>query len=195
AGALPDPTASIQRSGPDFGAGARMGRETTLSVRQRFPLWGKRGLARTSARADARASEHDRVAVLRERIAEAEAAYVRYWHADEAIGVLDRRMALVTQVGEIATVRYSLGGAAQQDAIRAQLEHTNLRAGRIERVADRSEAMATLNAVLGRPADAPLAPPDGTPSLPLAGGLAPRAQELAEHPAVLAQHAREQAAR
>src|SRR3546814_9742612 len=65
----------------------------------------------------------------------------------------------------MAGVRYALGRAAQQDAIRAQVEQTSLQRERIERLAAKQEAAATLNAVLGRRSDAPLATPDEAPRL------------------------------
>ncbi|MFZ7094742.1 TolC family protein [Luteimonas dalianensis] len=197
AGALPDPSASLTLRGPDVpwqrGEG---GREVSYALRQRVPLWGKRGLARTVASQDAVALGLDRVTATRDLLADAEAAYVRYWHADQAVAVLDRRIVLLRQIEEIAGVRYALGRAAQQDAIRAQVEQTSLQRERIERLAAKQEAVATLNAVLGRRSDAPLATPDEAP------GLFVRSASLAEalngadaHPAVRSQQARAEAAR
>lgn len=195
AGALPDPSAGIALRGLDPGQpwrGADMGREITYSLRQQFPLWGKRELARTGVRQEADASEFDRDAAARDLLAEAESAYVRYWHADQAVAVLDRRIALLRQIEEMAGVRYALGMAAQQDAIRAQVEQTNMQRERIERLAAKREAMAMLNAVLGRPTDALLAAPEAAPMLPVTGNAS---QPIADHPAVLAQQARADAAR
>lgn len=168
AGALPDPMASMGFRGLDPDrpwrtVGAE--REINYAVRQRFPLWGKRDLARTAASQDAVAIGLDRVTATRGLLSDAEAAYARYWHADQAIDVLDRRIALLRQIEEIAGVRYALGRAAQQDAIRAQVEQTTLQRERIERLAAKQEAAATLNAVLGRRSDAPLAAPDEAPHL------------------------------
>lgn len=199
AGALPDPSASVGFSGLDPDNPWRTpdaGREVSYALRQRFPLWGKRGLARTVASQDAVALGLDRVTATRDLLADAEAAYARYWHADQAVAVLDRRIVLLRQIEEIAGVRYALGRAAQQDAIRAQVEQTSLQRERIERLAAKQEAVATLNAVLGRRSDAPLATPDEAP------GLFVRSASLAEalngadaHPAVRSQQARAEAAR
>ncbi|NLB58024.1 MAG: TolC family protein, partial [Gammaproteobacteria bacterium] len=84
AGALPDPSASIALRGLDPGkpwSTPDAGREIDYAVRQRFPLWGKRGLARTAAGQQADAAGLDRNAAARELLADAETAYVRYWHA------------------------------------------------------------------------------------------------------------------
>ncbi len=201
AGALPDPAASItfRELDPDrpWRIPGREG-EIAYSIRQRFPLWGKRELARTAATQEANAIELDRSTVVRELLAEAETAYVRYWHADQAIAVLDRRIALLRQMEELAGVRYALGLAAQQDAILAQVEETRMQRERIERTATKRQASAALNAILGRSADAPLSQPAGIPALPLRSeGLSGvlRALEQGGHPAIEANEARAQAAR
>ncbi|WP_296247778.1 TolC family protein [uncultured Stenotrophomonas sp.] len=199
AGALPDPTASVGFRGLDpdkpwRSAGAD--REVDYALRQRFPLWGKRGLARTAASQDAVAVGLDRITTARDLLADAEAAYVRYWHADQAVAILDRRIALLRQVEEMAGVRYALGRAAQQDAIRAQVEQTSLKRERIERLAAKQEAAATLNAVLGRRSDAPLVTPDEAPRLTVHSASLAEALDGADaHPAVRSQQARADAAR
>ena len=199
AGALPDPTASLGFRGLDpdkpwRSAGAD--REVDYALRQRFPLWGKRGLARTAASQDAVAVGLDRITTARDLLADAEAAYARYWHADHAVAVIDRRIALLRQIEEMAGVRYALGRAAQQDAIRAQVEQTSVQRERIERLAVKQEAAATLNAVLGRRADAPLATPDEAPRLFVRSASLAEALDGADaHPAVRSQQARAEAAR
>lgn len=199
AGALPDPSASVGFRGLDPDKPWRTadaGREVDYALRQRFPLWGKRGLARTAASQDAVAVGLDRITAARDLLADAEAAYARYWHADQAVAVLDRRIALLRQIEEMAGVRYALGRAAQQDAIRAQVEQTSLQRERIERIAAKQEATATLNAVLGRRSDAPLATPDVAPGLFVHSASLAEALDGADaHPAVLSQQARAEAAR
>ncbi len=199
AGAMPDPMASVGFRGLDpnkpwRSAGAE--REVNYALRQRLPLWGKRALARTAASQDAVAVGLDRLTTARDLLADAEAAYARYWHADQAVAVLDRRIALLRQVEEMAGVRYALGRAAQQDAIRAQVEQTSLQRERIERLATKQEAAATLNAVLGRRSDAPLATPDEAPRLAVhSASLAEALDDADAHPAVRSQQARAEAAR
>ena len=170
AGALPDPMASvglrdIDPDHPSFLPG-NVG-STSYQLRQRVPLWGKRRLARDVAGGLARAADLQRDATALNLLAEAESAYVRYWHAGEALQVIDRQIALLEQVEEIAGVRYALGMAPQQDAIRAQVERSTLQRERIQRLAGREEATALLNVALGRRADAELLPPVDPPSLPV----------------------------
>src|SRR5690606_21407513 len=97
---------------------------------------------------------------------------------------------------EMAGVRYALGRAAQQDAIRAQVEQTTLQRERIKRMAAKNEAIALLNALLGREANAPLAPPAEIPALHV---LSPELDTVLErvdtHPAVQSQREIAEAAR
>lgn len=200
AGALPDPMASVELEEIDPDRPSLLTGNaglTTYRLRQRFPLWGKRGLSRDVARHEARAVGYERDATALELVAQAEDAYVRYWHAREGIAVIDRLIALLEQVEEVAGVRYALGMAAQQDSIRAQVERTAMQRERIERLAIRSEATSSLNAVLGRRADAPLAEPASQPVLPVGDStLAAALQRLdrGAHPALLASSAMAMAA-
>lgn len=168
AGALPDPMGSIELDDIDKSRPSLLPSEvgvTTYRVRQQFPLWGKRELSREVARNDAQAAHFERDAVALELLAQAEVAYVRYWHTRAAVTVIDRLIALLDQVEAVASARYAVGLAAQQDSIRAQVERTTMQRERIERLGERSAAISTLNAVLGRPADAALAEPNAAPAL------------------------------
>ena len=200
AGALPDPMASVElrEIDPDQPSllPGNVG-STTYQLRQRFPLWGKRALSQDVARDEARALRFERDATALDVQAEAEDAYVRYWHAREAVTVIDRLIALLEQTEEVAGVRYVLGMAVQQDSIRAQVARTAMQRERIARLATRHEASAMLNAVLGRRADAPLAEPVAQPSLAVEDGtLAEALQRLdrGTHPALLASSAMASAA-
>jgi len=192
AGALPDPMASVELDGIDPGRPSLLPANvglTTYRLKQQFPLWGKRELSRNVAHFEAQSARYERDATALELLAQAEAAYVRYWHIREAVAVIDRRIALLDQIEEVAGVRYALGMAAQQDSIRAQVEHTTMQRERIERLATRREAMAALNALLGRRADAPLAEPTAQPVLTVEDStLAAALQRLdrGAHPALQA---------
>ena len=192
AGALPDPMASVELKEIDPDRPSLLPGNvgsTTYLLKQRFPLWGKRELSRNVARYEAQSAQYQRDATALELLAQAEEAYVRYWHIREAVIVIDRQLALLEQIEEIAGVRYALGMAAQQDSIRAQVERTAMQRERIERQSIRREATATLNAILGRRADAPLAEPTSQPVLMVEDGtLAAALQRLDRgvHPALQA---------
>lgn len=192
AGALPDPMASVELRVIDPDRPSLLpgnAGSTTYLLKQKFPLWGKRELMRDVVRHEAQARRLDRDATAAELLAQAEEAYVRYWHARAAITVVDRLLALLEQVEEIAGVRYALGMAAQQDSIRAQVARTGVQRERIERLAAGREAAAALNAMLGRRADALLAEPSSPPRLavaPMTLDEALQRLERATHPALQA---------
>lgn len=192
AGALPDPMGSIELRGIDPDHPSLLPNNvgsTTYGLKQTIPLWGKRGLAREIAGQQADAAQLERDATALRLLAQAEQAYVRYWHARESVLVIDRLIELLGQVEEVARLRYGLGVAAQQDSIRAQVARTAMQRERIARLALRSESAAMLNAVLGRPADAPFAEPEGEPALGLPAGSLAHALaglENAQHPALQA---------
>lgn len=200
AGALPDPMAEVELMGIDPDRPSLLPgnvETTTWRLRQSFPMWGKRGLARDVARREADAASLDREAAARDLLARAEQAYVRFWHAREAVAVLDRQIELLGRMEEVARRRYALGVAAQQDSIRAQVARTGLQGERIARLAGRDETAAMLNAALARRADAPLAEPAAPPVLALPADTLDSALALladAGHPAVQASAARAGAA-
>jgi outer membrane protein TolC len=168
AGALPNPMVGLRLEGIDAERPNLLPGNVdlaTYSVRQTFPLWGKRDLARKVAVQEADAVREDRSAVLLERLAQAEQAYVRYWHADAALEIVDRLIDLLGSIETVARERYALGLAPQQDAIRAQVARSRMQSERIERVAMREEAIAQLNGGLGRPVDAVLTPPAAAPTI------------------------------
>jgi cobalt-zinc-cadmium efflux system outer membrane protein len=66
----------------------------------------------------------------------------------------------------IAQVRYSGGLAALQDVIRAQVEQTRLRSELVTLQTEQHHLHTRLNALLARPAEAPLAEPERLRPLP-----------------------------
>ena len=195
AGSLPNPTAGISLQGisPDHPSllPANVG-STSYQLRQRIPLWGKRGLARGIAEQNANALDAGRDAAALALLAQAEAAYVRYWHAGQALRLVDDRIVLLHTLEEIAGVRYALGMVPQQDAIRAQVETTRAQGQRIALEETASEAGMLLNLLLGRRADAVLAPAAQAPQLAVASatlGEALAKLDKGTHPALQAAQA------
>lgn len=195
AGSLPNPTAGISLQGisPDHPSllPTNVG-STSYQLRQRIPLWGKRGLARGIAEQNANALDAGRDAAALALLAQAEAAYVRYWHAGQALRLVDDRIVLLQTLEEIAGVRYALGMVPQQDAIRAQVETTRAQGQRIALEETASEAGMLLNLLLGRRADAALAPAAQAPQLAVASatlGEALAKLDKGTHPALQAAQA------
>ncbi|MCO5055718.1 TolC family protein [Thermomonas sp.] len=188
AGSLPNPTAAVSLQG----LGASGPRLTSFQLRQPLPLWGKRPLARAIAEQQAQAQDASRDATALDLLAQAESAYVRYWHAAQARQLLDGQIALLENVEEIAGVRYALGMAPQQDAIRAQVARSDALGRRIALEQAGEEAAVQLNLTMGRSPLASLQSPQGPPQLPVASiTLAAATQRLdrGQHPALRAAQA------
>lgn len=198
AGALPDPMAEIELRDINFDRPRLLPGQTGSTlyrVSQSFPLWGKRGLARDIASFEATASGQMHAAALLDLTQKADAAWLNYWHAQVSAQALDRVIAVMGEMRHLTQSRYEAGLAPQQDAIKAQVEVTQMGLERVERLALGQEAAATLNVLLGRTPTEPLAEPAATPRLTVAGSLDDLLAQLAvAHPMVLAQGAMTSAA-
>jgi cobalt-zinc-cadmium efflux system outer membrane protein len=87
------------------------------------------------------------------------AAWYEYYFLGKSIESVTENITLVKSFEEIAMVRYQTSKASQQDVIRAQIERATLE-NQLRSLQDlQSPAAAKVNAVMGRPSDAPLAWP------------------------------------
>jgi outer membrane protein, heavy metal efflux system len=200
AAALPDPVLRIEledignsrsRAGPNL-LPSKVG-ETRYTLMQSLPLWGKRDLLRDVAAADARQAAFRTTAAWNDLAARIKAGFARHYLAAGKERLTLEVLDLVTRLEQLAQARYAGGLVAQQDAIRAQLEQTALRAELIAIDADKRQAQVRLNALLGRDPAAPLAAPGALRPLPEvsvldAAGLAQRARQA--NPALAAEEAR-----
>jgi cobalt-zinc-cadmium efflux system outer membrane protein len=139
-----------------------------VMVTQAFPLWGKRDLRREAALADldaARGREQATRDALDERI---KIAFAQYYAASRALAVNQEVIAVTRGMRSTAEARYAAGAGDQAAAIRALGEETSasIETARLE--GDRAAAREVLNALLARPANAPLAEPLRLRRLPAA---------------------------
>ena len=130
-----------------------------IMVTQAFPLWGKRDLRREAALADLdamRGREQAARDALDERI---KVAFAQYYVASRALAVNREVIAVTRGMRAAAEVRYGAGQGDQAAVIKALGEETavEIEAARLE--GDRAAARELLNALLARPASAPLAEP------------------------------------
>jgi cobalt-zinc-cadmium efflux system outer membrane protein len=128
-------------------------------VTQAFPLWGKLDLRREAALADLdamRGREQAARDALDERI---KVAFAQYYAASRALAVNREVIAVTRGMHAAAETRYAAGQGDQAAVIKALGEETavDIEATRLE--GDREAARAALNALLARPASAPLAEP------------------------------------
>ncbi len=159
---------------------------TTLRVSQMLPFPGKRALRGEVAGALAEGAAAD---VLQTRI-EIEAAirraYVAYFRAADQARILDETIALNESLEALALSRYGLGLTTQQDVLQVQGELTTLRIQAVELARMRAAAQASLNALLARAPNAPLAEPVALPMLPPPAVLASLVEQATQHAPVLA---------
>ena len=93
-------------------------------------------------------------------------AYAQYYLAVENEKLTREVLDLVVRLESVAQARYAGGLAAQQDAIRAQVEQTTMRTDLVMLESERRRAAARMNALVARPATAPLAEPERLRPLP-----------------------------
>ncbi|RTL41068.1 MAG: TolC family protein [Burkholderiales bacterium] len=204
AGALPDPVLRVELENVNnYGTSNapsllpwKVG-DTKYTLMQAIPLWGKRELRRQVATADAQQASAREEASWRELAGRIKAAYAQYYLAAGNERITRQVADLLARMEQLAQARYAGGLAAQQDAIRAQLEQTALRAELIATEADRRQARARLNGLLARESGAALAEPQTLRPLPPAEALDLDAlvqRAWAGSPAVAAEEARLRAA-
>jgi len=140
----------------------------SITVTQAFPLWGKRSLRREAALADLdamRGREQAARDALDERI---KVAFAQYYVASRALAVDREVIALAHGMRAAAEARYAVGTGDQATVILALGEETaaEVEIARLE--GDRAAAREVLNALLARPASAPLAEPSRLRRVPAA---------------------------
>ncbi|PKO85956.1 MAG: transporter [Betaproteobacteria bacterium HGW-Betaproteobacteria-12] len=172
AGALPDPMLrleleNITRNGSQSAtlAPSRVG-DTKYTLLQPLPFWGKRDLKREVAAAEAAQADGRALDSWAEIAARIKNLYAQYWLTRQALQLTRDNIELSRQLEQIAQVRYAGGLAAQQDAIRAQVERSMLDSELIAMEAEHHHLSAFINAMLARPADASLAEPTALRPLP-----------------------------
>ncbi len=173
ASALPDPRFQIEmmdvnNAGSNGSTSLVPGEvgTTRYALIQPLPFWGKRGLRGevAAAQASQSATAHDALALDIEM--NIKSAYARYYQAVGQLRILDETLGLLDAIERQALSRYGVGLVPQQDVLRAQSELTALKLERLEAERRRRDAVARINALLPRPADAPLAEPVSLPAAP-----------------------------
>lgn len=178
ADALPDPSFRIALQ--DFtninsGAAAsllpsQVG-STYYRVMQPLPFWGKRGLKRDIAEAQASQAQGLTGVTWAELSARIKTDFAQYYLLSRSQKLTQEILDLTLNLERIAQSRYANGLAPQQDVIRAQLEQTGLRRDLVMLETERHHSMTRLNTMLLRAPSAPLAEPQHLRPLPVAAKL------------------------
>jgi outer membrane protein TolC len=163
-----------------------------VQASQKIPWAGKRALRGSAAAAEADVMQGD-IGDARLRLAEAaRTAFYDYYLARRQLEVNASTRRLLTQFREIASNKYQVNQATEQDVLLADVELAGLESRRTELARDEQVAIARINTLLHREPDCRLPPPPAkvtlSDSLPTAEAL----QEIAvgARPDLYAQQAR-----
>jgi len=144
---------------------------TRYTFMQSVPWFGKRDLKREAADAVAGQAQGRTAATWAELSAQIKSSYAQYYYVTGSQKITLDLLDLVVQMEKVAQVRYANGLAAQQDAVRAQVEQTVMKTGLVALDYTKRQTEARLNALLSRPATTPLATPQGLRNIPVAVSL------------------------
>ena len=165
-GVLDDPSFRIEmedlsRDNPFPSPGNAM--QTKYGISQMFPYPGKRSLQKDIALKEVlMAGVEVKVREL-EIVTMVKDAYYDYLLLSESIKIVKEIKGLLSNMTEIATIKYATGQASQQDVIKAQVELTMLINEITELEAEREVIQVGLKALLNRPQEAPLSDPPAIP--------------------------------
>jgi outer membrane protein, heavy metal efflux system len=165
AGSLPDPQVQVMSDDVDRTSGPRPNK-MIYSFQQEIPLWGRRDLRRQVARAEVGQRTAQAQAADAELVERVKVAFARYYSAYEAVHRTEDLHRAIHGVAQVARERYAQGRGEQQEVFRAEVETTRVATEIVRLEAALRSATGQLNALLVRPADAPLAPPARLRSLP-----------------------------
>jgi outer membrane protein TolC len=117
--------------------------------------------------------------------------YAQYWLTGQSLQLTRENIELTRHLEQIAQARYAGGLAAQQDAIRAQLERSAMDAELVGMESEFHHLMVFVNAMLARPSRAALAEPASLRAIPARlDGAALNARLLAANPQLAIEAAR-----
>lgn len=163
AGAWADPTVSVSYGGnalPPFTlmrADPSSARE--LMAEQTIPYPGKTRLRTEIASRGADAEELAYEAAVRRVARQVKAAYFDLAYVDNSLAILQEDREALEGFEKVTATRYSVGKAAQQDVLRAQLEVTRLAQRATLLTQQRRTLEAQLNSLRDFPVDAPVGKP------------------------------------
>ncbi|MDH4216829.1 MAG: TolC family protein [Gallionella sp.] len=157
---------------------------TRYTIMQSVPWYGKRDLKRDAAEAGAVQAQGQTAATWAELATQIKSAYAQFYLVTGSEKITRDLFDLVAQMEKVAQGRYANGLAAQQDVVRAQVEQTTLKTGLVALNNSQRQVEARLNALLSRPANAPLAAPQNMRGIPAMASLQNQAaleQRIREH--------------
>ncbi|OYU86647.1 MAG: transporter [Bradyrhizobiaceae bacterium PARB1] len=157
AGVLADPTVSLEA----WDVNSQGVAQRRFGVNQEIKLWGKYGLERGIAQADASAVKYQGQAIVIDLVAKVVEAHGEYNAAHEAVAVSLEIKRRFDEILALLKSRYGTTSVDQQDVIKAEIEAASAEGDVARRQGEVRSAAARLNALMGRPPLASLARPIG----------------------------------
>jgi cobalt-zinc-cadmium efflux system outer membrane protein len=157
AGVLADPTLSLEA----WDINSQGVAQRRFGINQEFKLWGKYGLERGVAQADADAVKYRGQATVIDLVAKVIAAHGEYNAAYEAVDISLEVKRRFDEILGLLKSRYGTTSVDQQEVIKAEIEAASAEVDVVRRQGEIKSAAARLNALISRPPLAPLAKPIG----------------------------------
>ena len=172
AGTLPDPKLQVElqditkmnEQNPTLSP-SRVGK-TRYQLVQELPWFGKRDLQREIASLEADGAKGRAQGTWAELSSRIKSGYAQFYYVHQNESLTREILDLMTRLEQVTQSRYAGGLAVQSDAIRAQVEQTNLRNELIMLENEKRMIRSRLNMLVARPATAPLAEPERLRPLP-----------------------------
>lgn len=152
-GALPDPMLGLNALNlptDNFDLDQEPMTQMQVSLSQKFPFPGRRGLQKEAAEKDASAAIFQIAEQQNHLIAKVRSAWWQLAYLDQAILIIQQNQALMRDFIEIAQTKYKVGKGLQQDVLLAQLELSKLLNRQLPLEGMRDAAEAELNALMDR---------------------------------------------
>jgi cobalt-zinc-cadmium efflux system outer membrane protein len=152
---LEDPMVSYTRwlSSPE----TRVGPQTNVfMLSQPVPFPGKLGLAGDMANQDAVVERQRADATERDVVFRVKTAYYDLYRVDQSLAILNRYLDLLRDFSNVAEQKYATGEGIQANVLKSQVEISNILDRRLMFERQRAGIAARINALLDRPAEAPV---------------------------------------
>ncbi|MCA9152440.1 MAG: TolC family protein [Planctomycetales bacterium] len=145
--------------------------ELMIGATQKVPWFGKLDVRAEVARAQVDIARAQLAAAELDVITEVKRAYYELYFLQQAITVTTTEQELLADIRDVANTRYRIGGASQQDVLRAEVEVSTLQNDLISLRQQQQSSRARLARLLHLPPDTELAVLDQLPTDPLPNDL------------------------
>jgi outer membrane protein, heavy metal efflux system len=161
AGALDDPMFRVGTEGVPLRSAGSLGlaQDNFVGLSQNFPFPGNLSLRSEAALRDAEGMHQMYLDRERDIILRLKKAYFDYYAASRSIEFHDEHLKLMEATEKISDAKFRNGAVPQQDVLKPQIEQVMLHTEVLAVQQMRGSARAAINALLHRPAEAPLGEP------------------------------------